>query len=70
MPSALLRKRIGYGLPRFPTALLPQRSCDADVVANRNYKGDTISAKLRLCDNRSVRRAREQILRVLRELRG
>jgi len=38
-------------------------------VGHRNYKGGTIAAKLRLCDNNSVRRG-EQILRVLRELRG
>jgi len=41
---------------------------ECNVISDRDYKGGTITAKLRLCDNRSAPSA--QILRVLRELRG
>jgi hypothetical protein len=39
------------------------------VIGSRDYKGEAITAKLRLCDNRSDT-IRAQIPRVLRELRG
>jgi hypothetical protein len=46
-----------------------RRIHERNVIGDRDYKEDTITAKLRLCDNRSDA-IRAQILRVLRELRG
>jgi len=46
-----------------------RRIHESNVIGDRDYKGGTITAKLRLCDNRAVRRG-EQILRVLHALRG
>jgi hypothetical protein len=43
-----------------------RRIHEYNVIGDRDYKGDTITAKLRLCDNRSGRHG-EEILRVLRE---
>jgi hypothetical protein len=46
-----------------------RRIHECNVIGNRDYKGEAIIAKLRLCDNQ-FDAVRAQILRVLRELRG
>jgi hypothetical protein len=43
-----------------------RRIHECNVIDNRDYKGGTITAKLRLCDNRSGQHGEE----FLRELRG